>query len=261
MTALNEGRPSKLELDRYATGELSEEEVSALEARLDDRARAHLAALEQVRSEVPPLDLAALRARAAALTDPVEALISEPAPEQPPANNARGWRWLGPSLLSLAAAAALWLGVARLTGPEPEILIPRTSGGALVVHQAVGGRLSEYAPGTPVGEGDVLGFQVDATGHRGVVVLSVDGTGAVSMFFPDSGPDPLPLQGQGLIPIDGTVILDGAPGPEIFLALFDTSPQDATTLVQRTFSAGGHEGLLELARSSAKIDAVEVSRR
>lgn len=258
MTTPARARPSKLELDRYLTGELDDAEARDLEARLDDRARAHIAAVEAARSEIPPVDVAALRARAAAQPGPVLA----PAPAQPaPANNTRSWRWAGPTLLSLAAAALLWLGVGRGVGPEPEILIPRAGGSALIVHQAHGGRLAAYAPGTPVGEGDVLGFQVNATGHDGVVLLSVDGTGTVSVFFPASGPDALPLQGEGIVPLEGTVTLDGAPGPEIFLAVFDTSPRDATALVERAFSAGGHEGLLELARAEAKIDAVEVTRR
>ena len=128
----NDGtRPSKLELDRYAAGELSADEMSALEARLDDRARAHLDALEAARSSVPKLDIAALRARAAAS-----------APEA--ANDNRGW--LAAVGLFLVAAIALFL---FLQPSEPEIAF--RTGDALTIHQSQGYRLFDYAPGTPVG--------------------------------------------------------------------------------------------------------------
>ena len=59
--------PSRLELARYATDELSVEERESLEARMTDASRAYLAELEEVQLAMPPLDLEAVRARATKL--------------------------------------------------------------------------------------------------------------------------------------------------------------------------------------------------
>ncbi len=265
MSLNNEARPSKLELDRYATDELTPSERHALEARLDDRAREHLVALEATRGQVPPLDLGALRERAraqaaredAAGSLPEQAIAHTAPPAPAAANNTRGW-WIGGSgLIAIAAAALLWLSVGPLPGPDREILTAR-SGSTLIVHQARDGQLTHYDAGTPVGEGDTLGFQVHAGDHHSVVLLSVDGTGSVTVFF--GSEQALPLDDEGLVPLPGTVVLDGAPGPEIFVAVFDTATPDAIDLVKRSFSSGGHAGLLSLARSEPRVDAVEITR-
>jgi hypothetical protein len=256
----NDGtRPSKLELDRYATGELYASEAVALEARLDDRARAHLDAVAAARSQVPAFDAAALRARATAL--PASATGS-PGPNPLPANDNRSW--LAGIGLLLAAALALFV-VLQVWGPTggpdaPDTVRFRT-GDALSVHQLQGRRLFAYEAGTPIGEGDVLGFRVNATGRRGVVLLSVDGNGTVSVFFPAAGSEPEPLDGDGFVALDGTVTLDGAPGPEVFVAVFDKPVDQAKDEVQRAFQSGGHPGLVAWASGAEGVDAVEVTRR
>lgn len=240
---VNDGqRPSRLALDRYATGELSAEEAAALGARLDAPAQRHLDTLEEAKRAMPPLDLARVRQRAAALEAP------------PAANNTRNW------VVGLLLAAVLLLGVLPAAlRPDPGVRF-RTGDGFELFQQS-GESLVPYTRGTPVGERDVLGFRVVATGHTGVVVLSVDGTGRVSVFYPESGEQPEPLDGDGFVPLPGTVVLDGAPGPEVFVAVFDESVSAARSEVERTFQAGGHPGLVEWAEASADVAAVEITRR
>lgn len=255
MIAPNDGqRPSRLQLDRLATGELDPDEARALQARLDGEARAHLAAVEAARSGVPPLDLGALRARAASLP-----------PEAPaPANDARGFARFAPVLLLLAAALLGLLVLPRLlpaSAPEGADTIGFRSGDALQVFQLQGRHLYPYAPGTPVGEGDLLGFEVNATGRRGVVLLSVDGAGTVSVFWPAEGESPEPLSGEGLVRLPDAIVLDDAPGPEVFVAVFDRPVSAARSELLRAWSDGGAAAVRAWADRAAGVDAVEVTRR
>ncbi|MEQ1501301.1 MAG: hypothetical protein ABMB14_03680 [Myxococcota bacterium] len=245
MMSPNEGqRPSRLALDRYATGELTDAERSAVEARLDDRARRHLAAVEASRSGVPAFDPAALRRRADGAR---------------PANDAVGFRWLG--FVGIAAMAAALLVAVGLRGTTPDPTVRYRTGEQLEVYQLAGESLAPYAAGTPVGEDDVLGFQVTGPGHRGVVVLSVDGTGAVSVFYPASGDAPEPIDAETPLPLPGTVILDGAPGPEVFVAVFDRSVPEARAAVARVYADGGAAAVEAWADAEAGVSAVEVTRR
>lgn len=254
--------PSKWLLDRYATGELSPDDAAAVEDRLDDAARAHLDAVAAARAEIPPVDVDALRSRARAQPDalPLDAYrptaLADPAVARVVPANA--WRWLG-GIGVLVAAALAWLMITPAPPQEPTFGI--RGGSDLVLHVASDGVLERYVAGTTVGEGDVLGFEVSEEGRSGVVVLSVDGTGAVTVFFPESGDEPVPLDGAGRTPLDGTVVLDGAPGPEVFVAVFDTPVYDAVSEVTAVFEQDGHPGLLDWADRHDAAAAAEVTRR
>jgi hypothetical protein len=246
MMSPNRGdRPSLLQLGRYAAGELDEQARHKLESELDADARRVLSEMEAARSSMPALDVASLRARAAALP-------AQPVPL--PANNTWGFRaWMPALALAAALLLTFWL------WPDPQV---RYRPGDLLnlYHLGPQGGVP-YAQGTPLGEDDMLGFEVVAGGHHGVVVLSVDGNGAVSVFYPRSGEEPEPISGDGRVKLPGSVILDGAPGPEVFLALFDVSVDEARRQVQHTYQSGGHEGLLDWAATAPSVDAVPVTRR
>ena len=246
----NDGsRPSHLALDRYATGELTPDEAAAVEASLDDAARAHLAAVERTRAELPPLDVAQLRRRA-----DVEA--AAPTPEA--ANNPR---WMGPLALVFAAAVALVIGVPRLTRNDPPDVLFR-GGEQVTVYEVHGDARAPYEPGRALGEGDVVGFGITGAGHDTVVLVSIDGTGQLTWFFPEAaGGTAVPLETDGLVALPDSVTLDGAPGPEVFVAVFDRPPAEAAAEVERVYADGGHEGLVRWADAEAGVDAVEVTRR
>ncbi len=248
---------SKLLLDRYLTGELSPEEASRVESRFDDRARQHLDAVKLARAGMPQLDIAALRARADALE------VEDTAEEEPVDLDAYRRSRLTTVLSGLLLAAAALFAVFAFSSIDPETSEPASyavRGSELTVHVAEGGELHPYEPGTAVGAGDVLGFKVLAGEHRGVVLLSVDGTGMVSVFFPAEGVEPEPLAGPGQVELPGTVMLDGAPGPEVFVAVFDQPADQAKALVRETYWARGHEGLRELG-VRPDIAVAEVERR
>lgn len=238
----NEGeRPSRLQLDRFLTGELSSAEAAEVAARIGEREELHLAAVKRARAEVPPFDARAIRARGGPR----------------PANNTR---WFGVFAAVAAVAATVLLGL-RLSTPVPSAEVQFRGEGGLEVYALHGAELALYA-GEALGQGDVLGFQVTPGEHSGVVVLSVDGTGAVSVFYPAAGDAPEPVAaGAAHAPLPDSVTLDGAPGPEIFVAVFDRPVSEARALVAARYQEGGARAVLEWADAEAAVDAVEVQRR
>ncbi len=246
----NDGtRPSLLELGRYASGELSEAERAEVEARMDDRARAWLDEVERARNALPAVDPGALRARAA---------IRE-APSLPRAANTV--KWFGAAALLAAVFLGLVLGLSpRDPTVDPDYVGARGAEAPLRVHVFRDGALRPWS-GDPVGEGDRLGFEVVATGHRGVVLLSVDGAGQVTVFWPASGDRPEPLGGEGPVRLPGSVTLDGAPGPEVFVAVYDRSPSEAASEARRRWQSGGPEALSEWAARADDVAAVVMERR
>jgi hypothetical protein len=250
----NDGsRPSRFLLDRYSAGELDADEAATVEASFDAQSRLHLAAVAAARDGLPVIDVAELRRRA------IRSDVAEAQPLPAAANDTKGFRWIGPLGLALGAAVATFLVLARPT-EAPDILYRGSD--LLSVYEVHGVERDAYVPGHALGEGDVVGFAVDATGHQTVVLVSVDGDGHLSALFPEDVRDPpYPLAGQGLVPLSDLVTLDGAPGPEVFVALFDRPTVRATSEVEAAFRNGGHAGLVRWADATAGVDAVEVTRR
>ncbi len=247
---LNDGdRPSKLVLDRLATGELPMEQAEKLRADLSPEALAHLDAVERSKQHILPFDADALRARSTRTADAPPVL--------PKAANTR---WFV-SLLMIAAA--LLVAVLVIQSPETElpdhyIGVRGTAG--LTVHQLQGDLMLPHQDQT-VGEGDVLGFKVDGRGHQSVVLLSVDGTGALNVYWPERPGAAEPLQGHGDEALHGSLTLDDAPGPEVFIAVYDQPVQAATEQAARAWRDGGAHGLMQWAYDTEDVDAHWVQRR
>lgn len=237
----NEGtRPSRLETGRRAAGEIA-----------GDIADTDRLAIEDARSCVAPLDVDALRARAAG---------------RPPAATTNRWlRWVAPLAL---AAVALVVAVATLAPTDPAVdpsYIGVRGGDRLRLLTLGPGAVLQPWGGAALGEGDVVGVAVRPLDARGVVVLSVDGTGAVTTFWPEAGdvPEPLPAPtADGLAALPGTVVLDGAPGPEVFVAVFDRAPAAVAGEARRAWEAGGADGVRKWADGMGDAgDAIVVERR
>lgn len=250
---VNDGtRLSKLQLGRYAAGELTDAESAEVEARLDDADRAWLAEVQDAKDSLLSFDPGSLRARASSQT--------AEAPLHPQAANTTVWFGL------VALLAALVLGFLLVGSPtdpaeiDPNYIGARGAVDAIQVHVWTDGALHPWE-GEAVGEGDRLGFQVDATGRNGVVLLSVDGNGQVSVFWPESGNAPEPLDGDGLVKLPGSLTLDGAPGPEVFLAVFDHTATEAVDNARRLYQSGGPEALTEWAERADHVEAVVLERR
>jgi len=253
---VNEGQhPSRLELDRLHTGELTDAEAEALRARVGDREQAHLDAVEAARGQVRPFDAAAIRARA---SSSVEAPPATPEPANRPI-----WIWVAPVLLAAAVLVAFLMPRPEGTGvhapQDPSAPDIRFRGGDVQLFIADRGTLIPWE-GEALGEGDVVGFRVDATDHDQVVLLSIDGEGHVSVLWPEGDALYEPLRGEGQVPLPGTLTLDDAPGPETFLAVYDTPAPDAVARARHVHAREGGEGLLRWADAEDLVDAVQVER-
>jgi anti-sigma factor RsiW len=241
-------RPSRLTLARYQTGEIVGPERLEIEAWLDEHpdGRAYLAELDALSGSLAPVDLAELRARA----DRIDI-------DAPPANRTL-WAVGSTVMLVLAAAVALFVIGPSFTTEDNGI---RQRGDVdLQLFTLSGDRLVPHA-GSALGEGDVVGFRVLPGSHESVAVLSVDGVGVVSVLYPEDQDDPA-LDGDGQpVELPGSWTLDGAPGPEVFVAVFDMPSSTAQTEIEHLWQSGGHEAVLDWARSRAGVDALTVDRR
>lgn len=244
----NEDRPSRLLLDRLHTGELTGDERARVEAYVatSDDARAYLASLDAARHEVAPLDLDALRRR------PVAAAPTIPAP----ANNVR-W-WIPVLLAALLGVFALPLLIGTPQDPYTDV---RPKGAATLVAFVPGDTSMVPYDGEPLGEGDELRFSVRPGDFRRVVVLSVDGNGTVTVFWPEEPATATLLTSRTESVLPGTITLDGAPGPEVFVAVFTGDKREAVDAVRREWQSGGAEGVVSWAHGRADADTVVVERR
>lgn len=238
---LNDGRrPSRLDLALHATGE----------RRLSpppDPAR--LAELEAERARTPAFDAAVLRAAAARVEEAPDPVRTDPVPWW-----RRPWRVLVPVLV----AAALALVLVR-PGPGPSGRLKGEVDLGFYVQRA-----GEVLPGDPGGTfsaGDRLQFTYRASGYDSLVLVSVDGEGTLSRYYPATGDAPVPVVPGDRHVLDGAVELDDAPGPEVFVAVFGA---DSATEVERTvrerWREGGVDGLVRLADETPGV-AVLVIRK
>jgi hypothetical protein len=263
-----EARVSKLMLDRYVLGELSDADAASVEAHLaaHPEARAHIEAIDAARADVPAFDFAALKRRADASVDSAG---DAGAPSTPvPANNTRGFRALlfaGPALLMAALALLVaWpviTGAVDPDGPiDPDYVGVRGTA-MLEAYRLAPEGLVRY-DNRPLGEGDVVGFKVDPAGHDSVVVLSIDGNGNVGVHWPEAGDRAESLDAAaGPVALPGTLTLDGAPGPEVFVAVFDTTPAAAQAEAERAWQSGGVDGVVDWAKTQSDAATAIVQRK
>lgn len=235
---------SRLTLGRYLAGELDQDEAAAIAAAIDSdpALAAQVERVDRAKEAVAPLDLGMLRARAG---------VAAPAP----ANDNRAFLAVIPVLL--AAAVALFFVIPSVEVAEEASGLRGSS--VLQVYHLEPAGLAAYDQ-RALGAGDVLGFKVDPGTKHDVVLLSVDGRGAVTVHYPDSGEGSEPLNSTGVQALPGSLILDDAPGPEVFVAVFGRTAAEARSEAQRAWQAGGTDGLQDWARSN-DVDLTVVERR
>jgi hypothetical protein len=193
---------SDLVLDRLLTGEAVEPDP-----------RAHLEACGECAAR-----LAALRreADAFARAAPIAALAATT--RQRLARD--GWRArrrrFGYAALAIVPAAAALL---VLWWRAPVEMV-RTKGGLAldVFRKPVAGAVEVLAPSGEAHPGDGLRFRLSTPRAGFITIVSIDGAGMVSSYFPDA-PELAPIaKGQAQL-LDGAVELDATLGPERLLAL------------------------------------------
>jgi hypothetical protein len=231
---INDGRrPSHLELARRATGETTGD--------VPDDFRA---ALDAAKERVPPFDWEVLSKHAARIGEEPAAKAKAPRP------------WLWTLLPTLVAAVALV--VLMPTGNQNGT---RSKGGAFLIpsvtyHVLRGEEVFPEDALPALREGDRVLFTVDPAGHDAMVLLSIDGNGTLTTYFPSTGSTPTRVAPRPQ-ELPESIELDAAPGPEVFVAFFGAgSVEEAQAVAERAYAAGGVEGLEDLARER---DDVEVS--
>jgi hypothetical protein len=183
---------------------------------------------------------------------------------------ARRRRWglaLGLSALGAAAASLLLVGSGRnharsddLAGSDPT---PKGNALVQIVCQR-GDRTFPVGAGDEVAAGDTLRFLPLPiwSAARYIQVGSVDGTGAYAPFYPSSGEGvsvPLPARGN---PLDGSIRLDAAPGPERLFVVLSERPLAARDVRQAAEAhAARGERVDRIAGASVKSGWIALPKR
>lgn len=224
---------SQLELETHA--------LRALPAEAASRADAHLASCERCATALSTLQATHRRFESDVLPRTLPRLRErlEPQPHR------RWWMLLAPALAVAASIATFVL--VRPSGPTSEPLYGVKGGAVLRVHARHGGAVFQAKDGERLSAGDALRFTVVPAGLPYLLVISVDGSGAVSVYHPASGTQSaaLPDAGQAPVELPGSIVLDAAPGPERIWALFSREPlrREDVEPVLRTLAAKGPDAV------------------
>ena len=114
-------------------------------------------------------------------------------------------------------------------------------------------------PSTPVRTGDAVQFTYRTSADH-LVLLSVDADGVVSVFWPAPGHGASTDRGVDVVPgerhvLDGSVILDDAPSPEVFVGFFgDWTVDAARARASGAYASGGIEAVIDLGGGGAEGD-------
>lgn len=193
----------------------------------------------------PPFDFDAITARAFLVSDPPLASTSPP-------SRMRAWPWLA---TALAAAAALAV-VLRTPG---ELEANRVKGDVdLGFYVLRDGAPYPGDPSLPVRAGDRLQFTYLSGAAERMVLVGLDGTGRSQVYYPDDGDPPVAITPGGRHVLPGSILLDGAAGPEVFVAAFGDGMLDAAA-VREAAERAWREGEVEALRAWAEREpAIEV---
>ena len=109
--------------------------------------------------------------------------------------------------------------------------------------------------------GDQIQFTYTAPGLDSVVLLSVDGEGTLTVFQPQVGDEPVAIVPGEKRVLEGSIILDDAPGPEVFVAVFGASDTlEAVQLAKDAWDAGGTPSVLALSEEDPAIATLRIQK-
>jgi hypothetical protein len=224
---LAEGCISDLTFARLAAGELGADELSALQAHV-----ASCDACSAKKAELAASD-AAFLARAPTFT----ALRERHAPAASKVvrpSSARAWRWLSAGA-ALAAAAIIALAVHPATQSgdgEGAPLGTRLKGGSqLGFFVARGESVFRGQENETVYPGDRLRFVLSTSAPSHVAILSRDGAGAVSVYYP-TGKSSTRFDALRDYALESSVELDDTLGKETVYALLCAEPFELAPLLR-----------------------------
>jgi hypothetical protein len=139
------------------------------------------------------------------------------------------WRWLVPAG-ALAAAAAILLVFLRRNDSPPtldEDIQFKGDGVALIIHLATSGQSQLLDDGDLVKPGDRIRFEIDAPKPGYVAIFGVDGSGKLTLYYPEGAEAAKYDPENRLMP--GAIELDATPGDERFMVFYSDKPFATTT--------------------------------
>ena len=239
-----------LYLERYALGELPEDERGQIERllALDPALRGRLDALESSDAEIArqyPPALMDERIRARARGGSRRAV----------ARRRRSPAWLAPALAAAAVVLAVGASVLR---PPARVDDVRLKGGEaeLVVFRRTAAGSERLGPGARAVRGDLIRVGYRAAGRPYGAILSTDGNGNVTQHLPRSGGRAAPLETGGTVLLDFSYELDDAPRWERFYLVTGDEPFDLEAVRQaaRDVAAVGSEATAPLLEIPADLE-------
>jgi hypothetical protein len=218
---------TSLDFDRLGLGNLASGDAATLRAHLDAcpdcqqrQEHRHILA-DQFAREVLPRSLPVVRERLS-----------------PHGWWSRPWRprrlvvWLAlaPAVCGVVLALALVRHgkppVASLGADASDISVKGRGGLTLYVRH--GSKVARFAPGAVLEAGDAIRFTIEPRGNAYLLIVGVDGAGAVSAYYPFGRWQSAPVTEGVRFEVPGSVVLDDSPGPERIFALLSPQPLDGT---------------------------------
>jgi hypothetical protein len=200
--------PLHLEQQRFGERPARPEDRDAVAALAADDAR--------VLERLPPSTMAArIRADLARADD---------RPSPTPAFARRAWLAVAPALATAAVVAVVVLQPPTASGDRSKGLSP-----ALDVHVAAPAGVRALREDDVLGAGDVVQVRIRGAGAAHGVVVSLDGSGAVTRHFPDGASTALPA-GTASLPF--SFELDDAPDFERFVLVTADDPIDVEQVLR-----------------------------
>lgn len=241
------GHLSAFTLDALAVGALGGDDEA--------RTREHLAACSRCRADLDA---------AAALREQFEQGVlarTLPTIRERRSPHSR-WRWL---LVPALTAAALLFLVIRPRTASDDLSIKGDA--AWQVYANRDGQTFKVKDGARLDAGDRIRFVVTPNKAHYVLIASLDGAGAATIYYPYGGTESEWID-DARKELPGSIVLDAAPGPERVFALFSDRPIPADAVIQqlRTIGTGGAEAIrgthhLDLATRSQLSLVVEKGSR
>lgn len=164
-----------------------------------------------------------------------------------------GWRWTLP--VALGAAVSVWGLTAFVWSQDlDEPYIGEKGGARMEIFAKRGERQFAPGDGRPLFPGDALRFRVSGAGATYLLLLSRDGAGKFTVYYPYGQGQSAPLKGNPA-ELPGSIVLDDAPGPEQLWAVFSTAPVQVTRARQALEKAE-----LERLDSVTEVVSVELKK-
>jgi hypothetical protein len=156
-----------------------------------------------------------------------------------PARRRYRWWWLAAPAL---AAAVLILALRPPRELPADVAIKGDASWQVFANR--NGRIFPVQDGTELAAGDRLRFAIILDGARYLLVASIDGSGAATIYYPYDGAQSAAAHGERIEPT-GSIELDDASGPERIYAILSDAPIDAAEVKAqlRVVARGGADAI------------------